>query len=162
MMWKGDASTHARYVDRSLLVKMGWSISINPSKIFLLFYNKKPTFSILHDYFATSDHLLYTLFPLNNNIFLFYFYSFPTSQVRTLSLSLSLISEQMLSLSNLKNLRSLQSTFMVHIWKSDLSTQSSMDKHLKIISHFLLYFFKFTSYYWSKVYVVNSLGVWIG
>ena len=112
MMWKGDASTHARYVDRSLLVKMGWSISINPSKIFLLFYNKKPTFSILHDYFATSDHLLYTLFPLNNNIFLFYFYSFPTSQVRTLFLSLFLL---------FLNRRSLS-----QIWKiSDLSNQLS-------------------------------------
>ena len=115
MMWKGDASTHARYVDRSLLVKMGWSISINPSKIFLLFYNKKPTFSVLHDYFAktaTSDHLLYTLFPLNNNIFLFYFYSFPTSQVRTLSLSLFLLFLNRCSLSQ--------------IWKiSDLSNQLS-------------------------------------
>ena len=103
-------------------------------------------------------HLLYTLFPLNN----FFYNAFILSlHVRNLSLSLSLY-EQTLSLSNLKNLKSLQSTSLVQIWKSNLSTLPSIDKHLKIKYLFLLYFFKFTSCYWSKVYAMNSLGVQIG
>ena len=54
------------------------SIRISMSTIFYLFLHKNLLVSILHKQFAkipTLDHLLYTLFSLNNLSFIYYYFT---------------------------------------------------------------------------------------